>query len=159
MRKLTKLQASRLGSICLVLLLLCTAAFVFFGRDNKQPFDKTILSRVGFPILYPENIPPGYKLNADSVAYSDGILVFEFRKNTQLMTFTEQALPQKNLMLESIVGLNPVKTALGTAYIGKAGAAPVAIISGSRTLVNISGDSSTPQDVISQMAASLKELD
>lgn len=141
----------------------CVVALVVFSVYRWHTADKVTISlpsdittlAVSFPVYYPSPLPEGYMYEQGSASLQDGVLFYKLHNNMQEMLITEQVAPTNNLLLDSIVGFNGIHTANGTAYVGKNGAQPTAIIRTKSTLINISATPDVSSDLVNATVEAL----
>ncbi len=102
-----------LAGICLIGSLLWWRWSLGTSRRMFTEVQKTI----SFPLLFPEKLPSGYKLELSQMNGSKGVVVYSIASNAQdLLVVTEQAYP-KDFDDGSLKGNEEFTTDLGKAYI------------------------------------------
>ncbi len=163
----TKVHFSARNAYLLAAFLLVAAAIIFFvqlGNNKDFPFNKNTVSGIGFPIYYPNDLPPGYKLDQKTVAVKNGILFFTLKNVDRAVNISEQAEPNQppdlaNLQ-KSNTSLKDVPTGAGQAILGidPETENPIAVIVSNTTLVSITGTKSVPTDVITKLIQNMSSL-
>jgi len=133
---------------------------LFSKTSPNPPLPVTLLARIQYKVYFPDPLPSGYSLDNRSVSYQNGVLFYALKnaETSNNINVSQQQKPQQNLMLSSIVGLNPFKVSLGTAYVGAQSNTQVGILVTDTTLVNVSGVSDTPASAISGLMKNLKPV-
>jgi len=148
---------------CLLLLLALIGGGFFYIVHGKpkahSPLPPSLIASSSFPIYYPNPVPEGYTFAPNSVSSDSGTIFCKLKNGDREILIIQQANPNSNLMLDSTVGLDPIDTPNGKAYVGKNKASPVGIIQTKSTLVNITGSADVPSDVINSIMRDLKPLD
>jgi hypothetical protein len=125
-------------------------------KSRQSPLTVKVTGAVKFQTYYPNPLPDTYYYAQDSANVRNDILFYTVTNGEDKILVSEQAKPAKDLMLDSVVGLSPFSTPLGTAYGGNSGATPVAILATKAALITISGDAGVPQDIVNSVALALK---
>lgn len=142
----------------LVLLIVAAMGWYFARSDFHSPIADEKLAAVDFPVYYPWPLPDGYRYKNASESIHAGSFFYQLEKGSSHIVISQQARPKENIMVDSIVGLSPISTSLGTAYVGQSGASPVAILTTDSTLVTISGDPQIASNVVNTAVLNLRRI-
>ncbi len=142
----------------LIVVLGVTFGFVQYQQQKtiRNPLQSDALKGLDFPIYYPYPLPENFIYKPKSARQENGMLFFSIENAGETILISQQPKPRQNLMLESMVGFNPIKTPVGNAFSGKNGAIPVVIIATGQTLINLSGSADVPDYVMAKVIQNLQ---
>lgn len=125
---------------------------------NPYPLPKAIVRDSTFPVYYPNPLPDGISYQQDSAKRDHGVLTYNLHTGSQTIHIFEQTAPSSAPDLDHLPGFSHLQIPAGKAAIGQTLNRPVAIILSNTTIINISGDTKVPSDVVTSVAKAMRSL-
>lgn len=137
--------------IFLLVLVFLTAAgyFGYLYKQKQTIVPANIKKEASIPILYPNKLPAGYKIDKNSFSVTQGNLITYYAADTNnnKMVFTVQAKPSNfdfaKFYAQGLTNTNKFTTPLGEGVIGKASGRLVGSLTTGNTWVLISSNSNS----------------
>ena len=146
-------------SILLVVSLgLAGGGLYYYHQRSDWPIPKTVRSQIQFPIYYPSPMPNGYNYQKGFAKVQNGILFYKITSGNRIIVISEQAIPNAPPDLNNLIGFKKLVTLAGTAAVGSNNGQPIAIVLSNTTLIDINGSKNVPNDVVGNLAESMKAL-
>lgn len=149
---------------CGIIVLLIIFGWAIWRARHSQPntIPKTLTSQITTfrPYFYPGGIPDGFALDSRKASFDGTLLMLPLTNaKGQQVTITEQALPAQ-LNYSKVQGSENIAGAFGSAALSFDGAHPFAILlsKDKKTMANISTAASVGEDVIKDLARSLRPI-
>lgn len=148
------------GALFCFLLIAGSIGWVYLHRAAKpdNPIQESLLANLTYDVYYPRSLPSQYSFKPESASLDLGILFFKISWQDKEILFIQQPRPESDLGLQTAVGLDKIDTPLGLAYVGKNNASPIAVLATDKTLINITGTSDVPADVINGIVKNLVKI-
>lgn len=142
-------------SLAVVILIAAGTSGLLYINSPKSPFPKTVSQAVNFPLYYPSTLPDGYRLKKGSLNVQNNIVFYTLENGGNTISISEQASPQHPLDLTSTPGFGEIPSETGQASAGIVNGFPVAIVIAEKTMINMQGSKSVPQDLLAKLTQSI----
>jgi hypothetical protein len=129
-------------------------------RHTHTPFSTAILSKVSFPVFYPERLPGGYVVDTYSMQATQNGLVYNANNESSRLVFTQQKVPAgfdfTSFYSKHLTDITQFDTAYGQATIGKNDDRNLGSLVTDKTWLLLTTNSRQPS--VSDMSLILKNL-
>lgn len=134
----------------------------FFGR-SVSPLPKDVVAQATFPVYYPEKLPEGYALSADSVSGDSTAVYYTLANEStrQSVTVTMQATPP-GFDAAKMIGSNPIPTTItpaGTLYNLSISGSSKYMLTNGKTLIFITSAETIDARVITAITSNLAKIE
>jgi hypothetical protein len=145
------------GGICAgtAVIGICVMVFLWMHRAY-MPLPKSIVAAANFRVYYPRPLPGKYRYKIGSAKSQDGVLFYTLEhSSSDYIIISEQATPRSIPDFTKLPGFSTGQTSVGTMVAGTLQQKPIALITGSTTLIDITGTKTVPSDIINTVAQSM----
>jgi hypothetical protein len=164
--KQTRSKIWRNKKLALLTIIILVAALVaglsLVGNKDSSPLPKSARQAVNFPLYYPSHLPEGYKLEKGSAKAENNIVFYSISNNGKKISVSEQAAPINppdfEIIQKSNTAFRKINVTGGQAIYGVSQKVPAAIMITNTTMINISGSSNIPLDLIGKLTQSMSPL-
>ena len=137
------------------------AALQGIARANEK-IPTEIRAKVDFPLYYPSEVPPGYRIDEESFTATRDVASYAFDGPDNRVSISVQPKPPgfdfDNFHSKQITGGEPLDTPVGKATIGTLGDRIVSSMVTDRAWILINGPAKTETSVLERLSQRMVEV-